>query len=358
MIPEKKVLHIAFAACNKNAGRYQQDPAYIYRCENLAHALESAGHQVWLGHSRHLSWNAPWDVVVFHRPRANWWTRALVVWLQRRGVMCVADFDDLVFDPSLAKFSPGVVNGLVPLPDTQMQFSQHHRALMWFDVLTVSTERLAQRAKANTQNALVYVVPNAVHWSWRSKPLHCEDRYSSAVAYMPGTRSHDQDFAWLSPALERTLKAHLHVSLQITGPLKHSLQDWGARVHQQDKKPFAEFDQIFKGVGLNLAPLVSSPFNDCKSAIKVVEAAWWGIPTVFNHLPDAFRLMGAGGFKANTQADFEWILNDWARDPATFAPEPKALRQAILSHADIDQVAAKWLSDVVGQSAMGAVCAA
>jgi hypothetical protein len=342
-----KTLRIAFAACNKNAKRYAQDPAYIYRCDNLAHALQVAGHTVWQGHARDLPWTQAWDVVVFHRPRAQWWMRAKVAWLQRGGTHCVADFDDLVFEPALAHHSPGVVNGLVPLETTQKQFLSHAQALHWFNAVTVSTQSLAEHARAQVQGAAVSVIPNAVHWSWRTKPLFNQVRNSCTMAYMPGTRSHNRDFAWLVPAIERTLKAHLHARLQITGPLEHSLLGWGDQVFQQQKKPFVEFDQVFKGVGLNLAPLVRSPFNDCKSGIKVMEAAWWGIPTVFSHLPDAMRLVGAGGVHANTVVDFEELLNNWACEPTTFAPKPEVLRQAVLQHADIHQVAKRWLQEVV-----------
>jgi hypothetical protein len=354
----RKTLRIAFAACNKNAKLYAQDPAYIYRCDNLAHALQVAGHTVWQGHARDLPWTQIWDVVVFHRPRAQWWMRAQVAWLQRRGTHCVADFDDLVFEPTLAQHSPGVVNGLVPVESTEKQFLSHAQALPLFNAVTVSTQTLADYARSHAQGAEVHVVPNAVHWSWRSMPLYNPVRDSDTMAYMPGTRSHDHDFAWLTPALERTLCTHNSVRLHITGPLTHNLTQWGERVVTEDRKPFPEFAQVFKGVGLNLAPLVSSPFNDCKSGNKVIEAAWWGIPTVFSHLPDAIRLVGAGGVHANTLADFEELLNNWACNPTTFTPEPQTLREAVLQHADIDQVAVSWLKHVVGVSSLEVVCAA
>lgn len=356
MMPTPKPLRVAFAACNKNAALYRQDPAFIYRCENLAHALVAQGHHVWQGHARRLPWYQQWDVVVVHRPRGQWWLQAMVAWLQRRGARCVADFDDLVFVPELAHHSPGVVNGLVPFSATQKQFSKHAHALQWFDAVTVSTQPLAEYAKSHTQGAAVHVVPNAVHWSWRSKSLPREGPDMHTMGYMPGTRSHDHDFAWLAPALERLLHAHPQVQLQITGPLNHGLDHWADRVAHQTKRPFAEYHQVFSGVGLNLAPLASSPFNDCKSGIKVMEAAWWGIPTVFSHLPDALRLQGAGGVHAASLAEFEDLLLAWAKSPSTFAPGPDALRQAVLRHADVFATASRWLVDVACGPAQEVAC--
>jgi hypothetical protein len=129
-------------------------------------------------------------------------------------------------------------------------------------------------------------------------------------------------------------------------------------VVHQPKKIFAEYDQAFKGVGLNLAPLANSPFNDGKSALKVLEAAWWGIPTVFSHLPDALRLVGAGGVQADNLAEFEALMNSWSINPDGFSPKPEALRQAVLQHADVFAFAQKWLIDVVGVSVLEDRCAA
>jgi hypothetical protein len=112
--------------------------------------------------------------------------------------------------------------------------------------------------------------------------------------------------------------------------------------------PFEQFAYAFKGVGLNLAPLISNPFNDCKSGIKVMEAAWWGIPTVFSHLPDAQRLVAAGGIQANTLAEFEEHLSGWQRNPEDFSQEPQALRAAVLQHADVHVFADDWLEKVAG----------
>jgi len=351
-------LKVAFVACNKNAKLHRQDPAFIYRCDNLSYALSRLGVQTWTGHLSQFPWLQSFDLVVFHRPRLGWRFKWLCQWLRRRETKLVADFDDLVFIPSLARHSPGVVNGLVPLETTNSQFAHHANALAMVDHVTVSTHNLMLQVDENFNHQPVSCVPNAVHWSWRDKPLYGADSERSALAYMPGTRSHDHDFAWVRPAVARTLAANPHVHFQITGPLNHGLHEWGDRVVHQPKKIFAEYDQAFKGVGLNLAPLANSPFNDGKSALKVLEAAWWGIPTVFSHLPDALRLVGAGGVQANNLAEFEALMNSWSIDSDGFSPKPEALRQAVLQHADVFAFAQKWLIDVVGVSVLEDRCAA
>jgi len=272
----------------------------------------------------------------------------LVKWLQRCGTRVVADFDDLVFSAELAHFSPGVVNGMVPLANTQKLFDRHARAMALVDHVTVSTACLVNRVREKFSHKYITCIPNAIHWSWLDKPLQDTVRNSRTLAYMPGTRSHDRDFAWVASALERTLNAFPLVNLEITGPLNHGLSGWGSRVVHKEKMPFEQFEHAFKGIGLNLAPLINSPFNDCKSGIKVMEAAWWGIPTVFTHLPDAQRLVAAGGIQANTLAEFEEHLSRWQRNPETFSQKPQALRGAVLQHADVHVFADDWLEKVAG----------
>ncbi len=339
-------LNIAFVACNKNRDRFRQDPAFIYRCDNLSYALKQKGAAVWVGHISQLSWHQPFDVVVFHRPRWSWRFVLLVKWLQRCGAKVVGDFDDLVFSVELAQFSPGVVNGMVSLASTQKLFDLHSKAMALVDHVTVSTGCLVDRVREKFRHKYVTCIPNAIHWSWLNKPLQDTIRDNSTLAYMPGTRSHDRDFSWIVPALESVLNAFPRVNLQITGPLSHSLSSWGSRVVQKDKMPFEKFEYAFKGVDLNLAPLINSPFNDCKSGIKVIEAAWWGIPTVFSHLPDAQRLVAAGGIQANTLAEFESHLSEWQRNREAFSQTPQALRQAVLEHADVHAFAEDWLETV------------
>jgi len=342
-------LRVAFVACNKNAARYAEDPAFIYRCENLAHALKTKGAQVWLGHLKHFAWWRGFDVVVFHRPRASWRLRLLLNWLQRRGTRVVADFDDLVFEPDMAHFSPGVLNKRLGLGPTRQQFASHAAALRWFGWATVSTHALQDEVKKVLgEGARVLWVPNTIHWSWRDKPLPARQTHGAlgCVAYMPGTRSHDRDFALIEPGLRRLLAQNAHLRLCVTGPIELGLNALSPQMVHQPKLPFAQFDQAFVGVGLNLAPLEPTPFNACKSGIKVMEAAWWGIPTVFCHLPDARRFLQAGGVEATSAQAFEHHVMQWLDDSPMWAEKAHELRAAVLPLADVYKVANTWLQEV------------
>jgi glycosyltransferase involved in cell wall biosynthesis len=339
------MLRIAFVACNKNAARFREDPAFIFRCENLGLALKALGHSVWQGHLSRLPWLERWDIVVFHRPRAGWRLSMLQAWLHRRGTLTVADVDDLVFDPGLASFSPGVANERIGLAATRRQFESHRQALAGFDSITVSTDPLQKHAERLVPGAQVLCLPNALHWSWLDKALPVSKGLpGKRIGYMPGTRSHDRDFALVSGALTRLLSRHPDLSLHITGPLEFSLNARPGQVVHQPKLPFDRYHQAFEDLDINLAPLESTPFTACKTAIKVMEAAWWNIPTVCSPLPDAQRYVGAGALLAYDVTGFETELERLVTDVHHYQTACRDLRARVLPLADIRTLATEWLA--------------
>jgi hypothetical protein len=265
----------------------------------------------------------------------------------------VADVDDLIFDPSLARFSPGVANGMVSPKATARQFLAHQRAMAGFDRITVSTAPLMTHAAALFPQAQVAVVPNAVHWRWRDMPANDVPRQPGLISYLPGTRSHDRDFAGVAGALTRVLARNPQAHLRVTGPLNFALDARPGQVTHHQKLPFDQFHTGLLGASVNLAPLEDTPFTRCKSAVKVIEAAWWNIPTVCSNWPDARRFAQTGALIANTEAAFEAALKRLLTDEAHYAAVSDGLRARLLPLADVHQVAQDWLGFVEGHGRGG-----
>lgn len=116
------------------------------------------------------------------------------------------------------------------------------------------------------------------------------------------------DFAPVVGAVARVLARHPHAQLSVTGPLNFHVPARPGQVMHHAPLPFCQCRHIMQGARVNLAPLEASPFTPCKSALKVIEAAWWNIPTMCSPLPDAERLRGVGAFTAlapNFEAQLE-----------------------------------------------------
>ena len=342
-------MKITFLACNRNAKLFRSDPSYIYRCENLGLELLSLGHQVEFRHFTEYKLTDFSDIVVLHRPKKLWRIALLIHYLKARGMQVWADFDDLVFDTEYAAFSPGVVNALNSLQSTQKNYLLHQKILPLVHGFILSTEPLRAHLHTLLPQAKAIVIPNAIHHAWRTRfdqdltvPV---DFNRPVLSYLPGTRSHDKDFKLIADSLTHFLKKHPQLSLEITGPLSFQ---WPASVKPQvkqfEKVAFADFYQRFQSTWVNLAPLEDTPFNRCKSALKVLEAGYWNRPTLCSIIPDTVRYQDNGAIffnNENLNTQLEALL-----DPAYYAQVTEGLRERVLTLSDIRQSALTFLQAV------------
>ena len=340
-------MKIAFFACNRKPDLFRSDPSYIYRCENLGLELMKLGHQVNFCHIAEPVNYKGFDIVVFHRPKDLWRIWWLAKYFRFKGAKIWADFDDLIFDINFAEFSPGFVNGINILRKTKKTYQSHQAALELFDEFTVSTEPLKEHLNQLFPDKRVTVISNAVHSTWQENLAKFEPRkidFSQPIlSYLPGTRSHDKDFKFIAPALAEFLKKHKHVKLEITGPLSFQLGDELAeQVVHYEKVEFSRFHERFQNTWVNLAPLEPTPFNRCKSALKVLEASYWGKPTLCSPIPDVLRYREAGAVLLETPEDICTKLN-LLLDPNYYAASTENLRKKALEVSSIQQAAQGFL---------------
>lgn len=287
-----KLSSVAFVACNKNPSLYRKDPSFIYRCENLALALQALGCQIKFLHYTELQSSEPSQVIFFHRPSYRLFLSYKLQRLAKNGSILVADVDDLIFHPDWAEFSPGVRNQLVSRRVTEAAFKKNMNALKLFRYISVSTTELQQRLKEVLPHANTLVLHNAVHLHWHTLEHQQQADITSPclISYWPGTRSHDRDFQQITAPLEQIFAEHPQLKLMITGPLHTELKLKQQQFIKAEKVPFAQYYQVVTQSHINLLPLEQTFFNHHKSALKVIEASFFGIPTLSSALPDLAHL--------------------------------------------------------------------
>ena len=338
-------MHFIFVACNKNKKLYRNDPSFIYRCENLAYGLQALGHSVAFTHLSSFSFKKHTDVVIFHRPGYSLKLFATVLYLKYRSVLAVFDVDDLVFDPQYAKESPAFRNKILSLKKVKKQFRKNLKALNLFSHFTVSTDPLAEHIKKHMPHSHIIKLPNSVHHSWRSDKQEKVKSKTKKLTYFPGTRSHDKDFATISKALTHFLKNHPDVTLCITGPLTFNLDLPPNQIVYKEKVPFSEHWRNYQNIWVNLAPLEKTPFTECKSALKVIEAGYWGIPTLCTPNPDTKRFVNAGAVIAESEE--EWIGKlEALYDSENYAQVSKNLQSKVVELSDVKKVAQIFLDHI------------
>lgn len=300
-------MEIYFVSFHNNPEAFLNDASFRYRCENLAFALNQLGISAKLQHFKSFKITPNISYVIFHRPRYSPRLKRLVKRLQKTSVITIADFDDLVFDESFAQFSPAVLNNILPLKKVITKYRRHFQAMRLFESISVSTVPLAQYAKRLFPEKNVSVLANTTHHSWLFEPPQpASANDERKITYFPGTRSHDRDFWQIEDAISTFLDRHPSVNLLVIGPLKSDIFNrQGNQVQHVQRLPFADYTKAVSSTWVNLLPLEPTPFNQCKSALKVIEGATYHAPTICSPLPDALRFEDLGAIIAIDQS--QWL---------------------------------------------------
>lgn len=239
---------------------------------------------------------------------------ALIAHCRANGSRLVYDLDDDLANipsshPEAARFGPlaGIVTHLVRQADE-----------VW-----VSTPHLA--ASLGPTRTRPRVITNGLDerlW-WPPAPSAITPGAPTRLLIM-GTTTHGADFAIIAPVLERLLAEFGNrVSIDVIGTTPDELPEG---LHRRDPPPTARSYPAFVNWfsrearwDIGLAPLLDKPFNRSKSAIKAMDYAALGLPTVASDIGvyDDAITNGVNGEKvANASAAWYVALATLIRDPA------------------------------------------
>lgn len=335
-------MNFLFVACNKNKKHYREDPSFIYRCENLAYELEQLGHGCKFAHLSEIFFLKDVDVIIFHRPTFSFKLYIFSLYTKFKKIISIVEVDDLVFDPNYAADSPAFKNGILSLKKVEKRFLNTFKAFKLFSYFSVSTSSLHNHLKTLFKDAKIVVVPNSIHYSW--KDIKKKNRYSNIkkISYFPGTKSHDKDFLVIAEQLTYFLKKFPDIQLHITGTLNFNLDLPKEQLFYTKKVSFDEYYKCFADAWINLAPLEITPFNECKSALKIIEAGYWGIPTICTPNSDVLRFQNAGAQIAINKND--WIEKlEYLNDEENYKNIQEEIKENFVSLINLDKFATNFV---------------
>lgn len=258
------------------------------------------------------------DAVILYRVPATEQILDLVQMIRHRPapVPILFDVDDLIFDPGLrAELDPmlGKVAGL----DLELYWQgirRYRTTLEAADAYIGSTDMLCEQVRGLTgmpvhrwsngvSREMARLADRELHRKRRSGPVR--------LGYLSGTNTHNDDWAFVEPAIREVLRGRPDVQLWIGGLLELSpaLEGFSARVRRLPLKPWNQLPAVLRDLDINLAPLEPGKvFNEAKSSIKWLEAALTRTPTVASP-SQPFRESiehGSSGLLAES-------LDDWTR---------------------------------------------
>lgn len=261
------------------------------------------------------------DILYLYRLPLTLRTWPLILGARRLRIPLIFDTDDLVWDPAERRYS--YLDAHYPPKDVRraLQTIRRTYAIMrQADALIFSTPYLATLA-ARSFRQPAYVNANALSQAMIAGAEHVYAQRrtrrhapGTIIGYFSGTpRVHEEDLAHVAPALAAILDRHAQVVLRIYGgvQLQGALaeQRFAARIEQRSLVSWAELSRHIADVDITIAPLVDNPQRRAKSAVKYMESALVGVPTIAARL-DPYQAAiehGINGLLAST--DDEWIAS-------------------------------------------------
>jgi glycosyltransferase involved in cell wall biosynthesis len=213
--------------------------------------------------------------------------------LRSGGVRLVADFDDLLFAGRVTGL-PGSVGGATSTALLDARLEGYAAALTAFDAFTVSTRPLRDQVLQRVPAANVAVVPNGLSEAWVRQGRALYDAFQPGdpliIRYFAGSPSHDEDFASVVEPIRRFLIDHPEVRLELVGAIRADLSTFPeVRAALLPPVPYETLPRLLAKSWVNIAPLCRSEYAEGKSALKVLEAAAFGCPTLASANDDVKR---------------------------------------------------------------------
>ena len=260
-----------------------------YRVRHAEEALRSAGVATAAVHFTDpllLRWVERTDVLALYRtPGTRLVLDAIAKARRELGIPVTFDIDDRVFLPRHAQSIPFLDS--MPASGRELfvaDISRRALAVPWVDRASGTTGPVTDDL-ATLTSAPVEVLPNGVSREGRRRAQRARRRDADGrvrLGYFSGSATHDSDWAALQPSVVALLDRDPRVDLWLVGPLgtDRELDRFAERVTRVPPVPWAELPDLLASVDVCLAPLDATDFTEGKSAIKWLEAAVVGTPTI------------------------------------------------------------------------------
>jgi len=151
------------------------------------------------------------------------------------------------------------------------------------------------------------------------------------VAFASGSQGHEVDFAEIADAMETFVTAAPNRRLMLLGHVDRSVLP-KALALRTDAVPFSTYEAYLGALAqadCAVMPLADDLFNQCKSAVRVIDAAAVAVPSIVGPVGDLAQMVveGKTGHVAHSPEDWLARLTELADNPKGAAAMGKAARR-------------------------------
>lgn len=328
---------------------------FRYRAYNMVQLLNNTGEHAGAlfflddaGHATEIA--TACTAMVVSRTRYDTRLQQFMDAARAAGKPVIFDLDDLLFDT--AKIALIIQSqGQSLLDDAPWHFwygvvARMADAVKQCDGVIVTTSELA-RQLSSTFTMPNFVLPNFINQEqvavsqallakknevWRSHPPL---QTSIRLGYFSGSPSHNADMALTHDALSTLMQEDPRVILTLAGPVDASVLQsrFPNRVSVVPFMDYLALQEAIAQVDINLIPLQSNEFTQCKSALKYFEAALVGTPSIASDWAELNSTIQSGktGWLVS---DGHWLpaLRTVINDPLTYQKVALAAQQDAMQH--------------------------
>ena len=261
----------------------------------------------WLDVPRSLNVLQFASLVIFYRIPHTKLTSSYIDECTRLGVKFGYDIDDPVFD--LGIYSSNINLNFISHKEKQSILSgvaSYASIIRQMDFVITSTPAMRTHLRELTskdiflwRNLLDSETLNAAYiYNKISGDKKKQDPSKKFIInYASGSRAHEADFATAIQSLHKILDEFPHVHLNVMGFCAMSSKLSSHFPNQVSHTKFKDYVSYIGEIAeghLNIIPLVQDDFNDCKSAIRYLEASLMHVPTLVSAIGDFVNLIDNG----------------------------------------------------------------
>lgn len=224
------------------------------------------------------------------------------------------------------------------------------------DAITCSTETLARRIRREFPDKPIWVIPNAIDYQlrdWGQREDRADyDLQDRIVLGWTGSIHHERDIDVMLAAMPTVLQMHpeavllLQCDPRVYGKRVAGCPNgrWKDQIRYGLPVPFEDHPGIYSLFDINLAPLEVTPFNICKSDLRLIEGGAQGVPYVATNIAPYTEFHeesgGLGGYLASTPAEWVEAIEDLLDGEAE--ARGSSLARYVRERRSLSVIAGQW----------------
>jgi glycosyltransferase involved in cell wall biosynthesis len=259
------------------------------------------------------------DTLVICRSRYNAALSQLIAKFRARRRLILFDIDDLVFDPGYTRMVVSTLGLNVyddhVWDDWFAMISRLGAAMKLCDGAITTNDFLAARI-AEYSGLPTQVVPNFLN----REQMEISDKVYAArsangftvgdritLGYFSGSPSHRLDYAICEAALSQVMTNDDRVDLVVVGYIEPTgaLKRMAHRIQKFPFQDYVNLQRVIGSVDFNLVPLQTNVFTDCKSELKIFDAAAVGTISIASP-SHTYRSVVKDGINGYLSQAHEW----------------------------------------------------